>query len=55
MTRAPFIRIYKIQGCYSKLHSVQDREEKRIAMRRCKQYGEEPCSEVDECIGLNAT
>jgi len=41
--------------CSSKLHSIQDREDKRMATKQYKQYGEEPCSAVDEGIDLNAT
>jgi hypothetical protein len=40
---------------YSKLPSIQDREDKRMATKQYKEYGEEPCSVADEGIGLNAT
>jgi hypothetical protein len=37
------------------LHSDQDREGKRAAMRQYMEYGEEPHSAADKGIGLKAT
>jgi hypothetical protein len=45
----------KKPSAYSKLHSEQDREDKRAATKQYNEYGEVPRGAVDEDIGLNAT